>query len=65
MTVDTPAALRQGLQACARAGGEALGPALGEDEAVQATFRGVRLMLGGGSGGPAADAVGDLVITTR
>ena len=64
MTVDTTSAVRQGLQPCARAGDEAFGPALGEDETVQATFRGVRLVLG--SGGAAADsASGDLVITTR
>jgi hypothetical protein len=62
----TSAALRQGLTPCARAPGEALAPLLAEDEAVQATFRGVRLVLGGSAGGAAADApLGDLVVTTR
>ena len=63
----TQAAIRQGLQPCARADGEALSPALGEDEAVHATFRGVRLVLGGSGAAAAADAVGvgDLVVTTR
>lgn len=69
MAVDTQAAIHQGLHPCARAGGEASVPALAEDEAVQATFRGVRLVLGGsgggGDGGAAADAAGDLVVTTR
>jgi hypothetical protein len=62
----TPAALRQGLSPCARAPGDAIAPALLDDEAVRATFRGVRLVLGGAAGGAAADApAGDLVVTTR
>jgi len=71
--VDPTAAARQGLRPCARAAGEVLTPVLADDEAVAATFPGVRLVLGGsGADDAAADAAGastsacgDLVITTR
>ena len=67
--VDPAAATRQGLVPVARAG-DALSPVLVDDEDVAATFRGVRLVLGGAGGGGAAagassSACGDLVVTTR